>query len=189
VTALAELGQLLQFAKDDLDASKFSTGTGTNEPAGLLTGLTTTQRVQTNTVATYVVGDPWLLKQALPSRFLISSTFIANPKVWDDTYRFTGGNTAEPAQMIFREGPFLGRPKAEASAFVTTTTTTGSKIMAVGDFANGFLINDRIGMEIELIPNLVGPNFRPTGQRGVFAYWRAGSSVLAANAFRYLEVK
>jgi hypothetical protein len=31
------------------------------------------------------------------------------------------------------------------------------------------------------------PNY--TGQRGIFAYWRSGSAVVAPNALRYLEVK
>jgi HK97 family phage major capsid protein len=136
----------------------------------------------------YALGDPCLLKAAIPARFAASSTFVANPAIWDATYRFVGGNSAEPLQMPSREGPFLGRPKVEASAMVSTTTT-GSKIILVGDFSK-FCIVDRIGMGVELIPHLFGPTNRlPTGQRGLYAYWRAGSGVLAANAFRYLEVK
>jgi HK97 family phage major capsid protein len=69
-----------------------------------------------------------------------------------------------------------------------TTTTTGSKIMVVGDFTN-FLVLDRIGMQVELVPHLVGANHRPTGQRGLYAFWRNTSGVLVPNAFRYLEVK
>jgi HK97 family phage major capsid protein len=184
----AELARLVSDAKDVLDATKFTVGSGTNEPTGVLTGLAVGQRIQTLTVAVYALGDPWLLKAAIPARFAASSTFVANPAIWDATYRFIGGNSAEPLQMPSREGPFLGRPKVEASAMVSTTTT-GSKIILVGDFQH-FCIVDRIGMGVELIPHLFGPTNRlPTGQRGLYAYWRAGSGVLAANAFRYLEVK
>jgi len=49
----AELARLLADAKDVLEATKFTTGSGTNEPAGVLTGLTTTQRVQTAALATF----------------------------------------------------------------------------------------------------------------------------------------
>jgi HK97 family phage major capsid protein len=184
----SELGRLIADARDVLDATKFTVGSGTNEPTGVLTGLVVGQRIQTTTVAVYALGDPWLLKAAIPARFAASCTFVANPGIWDSTYRFIGGNSAEPLQMPTREGPFLGRPKVEASAMVSTTST-GSKIILVGDFSN-YAIVDRVGMSVELIPHLFGPTNRfPTGQRGLYAFWRSGAGVLAQNAFRYLEVK
>jgi hypothetical protein len=54
-------------------------------------GLTTTQRVLTATTATFAVGDPWLLKGALPARFVGSSTFAAAPGTFDTAFRFVGG--------------------------------------------------------------------------------------------------
>ncbi len=180
--------------KDVLDAAAFLTGTGTNQPGGILNiggtgGLTTTQRQHTNTVATYAIGDPYLLKAALPARFINTSTYVAAPGIWDTTYRFVGGNSTEPFQMPSRGGEMLGRPKVELSSMVTTTTT-GSKIMMLGDFRTGYLIADRLGMQVELIPHLVGATNRfPTGQRGLVAIWRTGGGVVAANALRYLEVK
>jgi HK97 family phage major capsid protein len=181
---------LIRDGRDTLDATMFLTGSGTNQPFGLLTGLTTTQRVQTLTVATYAVGDPWLLKAQIPARFIASTTFAANPSTWDTTYRFVGGNSTEPLQMPTRDGAFLGQPKVEWSTMVSTTTTTGSKIIIGGDFKAGYTIVDRIGMTAELIPHLFGATNRfPTGQRGIYAYWRTGANVVVANAFRYLEVK
>ena len=44
----------------------------------------------------------------------------------------------------------------------------------------------RIGLLIGLIPHLFGSNRRPTGERGLYAYWRNGSKVVDANAFRAL---
>jgi len=58
-----------------------------------------------------------------------------------------------------------------------------------GPQRNRGLIADRIGGTIELIPHLFGATNRfPTGQRGLYYYWRTGSDVLVQNAFRYLEV-
>jgi predicted phage gp36 major capsid-like protein len=48
------------------------------------------------------------------------------------------------------------------------------------------VIVDRVGLSVEVIPHLVGTNHRPTGQRGLYAYWRNGSKVVDANAFRAL---
>ena len=87
-----------------------------------------------------------------------------------------------------REGPWLGYRKYEASA-MTYATTTGTKIAVAGDFRAGFVIVDRIGLQIEVIPHLFGANRRPTGQRGVYAFWRSGSKAVNPNALRYLEVK
>jgi HK97 family phage major capsid protein len=187
-----ELTKLIAVQKDVLDATKFLTGSGTNEPAGVITGLTTTQRVQTTGVATYAVGDPWLLKAALPPRFIPTTTFAAAPATWDTTYRFVGGNSTEPYQFANgdRAGNFLGRPKVEWST-MATGATTGTKLIIGGDFRAGFLICDRVRMSVELIPHLFGASQGnlATGQRGLFAYWRTGSAVVAVNAFRYLEVK
>jgi predicted phage gp36 major capsid-like protein len=45
-------------------------------------------------------------------------------------------------------------------------------------------------MNIELIRHLFGAaqGNLPTGQRGLFAYWRVGAKVLDANAFRVLRL-
>jgi HK97 family phage major capsid protein len=195
-TLQQQLTNLISDAKNNLEATKFMSGSGTNEPVGLLSigttgSLTTSQRVQTTTVATYAVGDPWLLKAALPPRFIPRTTYAAGPAIWDSTYRFVAqGSTTEPRQFSDgdRGGDFLGAPKVEYSPMVTTTTT-GSKIMIAGDFSQ-YKIVDRIGMQVELIPHLFGASNRfPTGQRGIYAFWRVGAAVLMANAFRYLEVK
>jgi HK97 family phage major capsid protein len=55
--------------------------------------------------------------------------------------------------------------------------------MIYGDFSR-YLIVDRVGLTVETIPHLFGASQRPTGQRGLYAYWRNGAKVLDANAFR-----
>lgn len=193
----AELVTLMNDAKNVLEATKFLLGSGSNEPGGILNiggtgGLTTTQRVQTATSATYAVGDPWLLKAALPPRFIPASTYASSPTIWDKTYRFVAqGSTTEPRQFSDgdRGGDFLGLPKQELSTFVTTTTT-GSDIMIAGDFGTGYRIVDRIGGTAELIPHLfTSAGNLPIGSRGLYFYWRVGGGVVAPNALRYLEVK
>jgi len=194
---LDELVRLMTDARNVLDATMFLTGTGVNQPSGILNigalnGLTTTQRVQTATTLVTAVADPWTFKASIPPRFLNSTTFAAAPATWDAIYRFVAqGSTTEPRQFADgdRGGDFLGRPKIEWSTMATTLTTTGSKIMIGGDFRTGFKIIDRIGGSAEFIQNLIGPNQRPTGQRGLFYWWRTGAGVVALNALRYLEVK
>jgi HK97 family phage major capsid protein len=191
----SQMEQLINDARNVLDATKFLTGTGTNEPSGILNiggtnGLTTTQRVLTATTAAYAVADPWSLKAALPPRFINSATFAAAPGTFDTTFRFVGGNSTEPYQFADgdRGGDFLGRTKVEWST-MATGTTTGTKLIIGGDFRTGYKIVDRVGMSAEVIPHMLGSNRLPLGVRGLYCYWRTGAGVVAVNAFRYLEVK
>ena len=66
-----------------------------------------------------------------------------------------------------------------------STIITGSKILAMGDFQY-FVIVDRLGVDIEIVPNMFGPGLRPTGQRGIYAIWRNTSKILDPAAFRVL---
>jgi HK97 family phage major capsid protein len=189
-----QLLKLVNDGRNTVDATMFLTGSGSNQPSGILNiggtnGLTTTQRVQTATIATYAVGDPWLLKAAIPARFMGATTFAAAPATFDTTYRFVGGNSTEPLQFDNgRSGPFLGRPKVEWST-MGTGAATGTKLIIGGDFGTGYKIVDRLGMSSEILPHMLGTNRLPLGTRGMYCYWRTGAGVIAANAFRYLEVK
>lgn len=81
----------------------------------------------------------------------------------------------------------LGRNALELSNMVATTTT-GSKVLLYGDFQSGYVIVDRIGSTLELVPHLVGSNRRPTGQRGALLWYRVGADVVVPNAFRLLNI-
>jgi HK97 family phage major capsid protein len=189
-----ELGQLLADGRDVLDTTKMLTGTGTNEPGGILNiggtgGLTTTQRVQTATTNVIAIADVYSLKQALPARFIPNATFAFNPSRLDNVYRLVAaGSTTEPQIMPGgRNGPLLGKPVEEWSSMATAATTT-TRWALYGDFRN-FLITDRLGFSVELVPHLFGATNRfPTGQRGLLGLWRSGSGVTVANGFRYGEV-
>lgn len=189
----SEIGKLIADARDVVDAQQFVTGNGVDAPIGVLaigtTGsLTATQRVLTTGTASYAVADGWNLKAQLPPRAIGRSTYAAAPATWDSSYRFVGGNSTEPLQFdVGRGGAYLGSPKIEASGMVATTTT-GSRIMLAGDMG-AFVIADRIGLSVSVIPHLFGASQRPTGSGGLFAFWRTGSVVAAPSLLRYLEVK
>lgn len=195
-TLQSELLKLVADGKNTVDATMFLTGTGTNQPGGILNiggtnGLTTTQRVQTATVATLAPGDSWLLKGAIPARFIGSTTFAAAPATWDALFQLVPAGSTTLAQQFAdsdRGGPFLGRPKIEWSA-MGTGATTGTKLIIGGNF-KGYKIVDRLGgITAELIPHMLGATRLPLGVRGLYAYWRCGAGVISANHFRYLEVK
>jgi HK97 family phage major capsid protein len=192
----AELAQLIADAKDVLEATKFllGAGSGSSEPVGILTigttgALTTTQRVLSAGAGAVAIGDVYALKQALgQTRFAQTATWAFNPTRLDAVYRLTpSGSTTEPQIMTDRNGPLLGRPTAEWST-MATAVTTGSKWALYGDFKQGYVIGDRLGMTLDIIPHLFGATNRyPTGQRGAFAIWRNDGKCKSLNALRYGE--
>jgi HK97 family phage major capsid protein len=110
-TLQQELTRLIADARDVLDATQFLTGSGTDAPAGVLTGLSTSQRVQCAATSFPAVADHYSLKAAVPARFLPNLTWLAHQGQWDRTYRLTpSGSTTEPQMLPTREGQMLGRP-------------------------------------------------------------------------------
>jgi HK97 family phage major capsid protein len=194
---LTEMAALLQDAKDDLEATKFTLGSGTNEPFGLIVGATTL--VITTTTGAFVIADLYKLEEAVPPRHRPRSSIVLNRAIANKVRQFdtAGGsgvwldglqpglaNLAPVATASL--GPrVLGYPAYEDSA-MDAVLTTGSEIIVMGDFSR-FVIIDRIGLNVETIPHLVSTNHRPTGQRGLYAYWRVGSKVVDAGAFRTLQ--
>ncbi len=182
-----EMAELFRDAKDQLEAAKFATGTGTNEPFGVLTGTTTT--VNAAAGQTFTLANLYSLVGALPPRYRPRGAFVGSFDILNRIRQFetTGGSASgvwvEGLQADL-PGRLMGKPAYEAST-MSATPATSAKFLLFGDFSR-FVIVDRIGMNIELLPHLLGANRRPTGERGLYAYWRNGSKVVDANAFRAL---
>ena len=195
----AELGGLLQDSKDELEATKFTLGSGTNEPFGVITGATTVYTAAATNAIT--ASDIFGWQAALGARFRPNSKFVMRLEVANLIRRFDTAGGAMIWQENLSQGlgtmgvpapgamgsNLLGRPVYESSA-MSATMTTGQLIGVYGDF-NYYVIVDRIGMNIEVIPHLFDvTNNMPTGQRGLYAYWRNGAKVVDANAFRTLKL-
>jgi HK97 family phage major capsid protein len=190
----AEMGKLFQDAKDDDEGTQFVTGAGTTVfPQGFVTGTTAT--VGAATGLTVTAANVYALEAALPARFRGNESFVANRGIYNVVRGIdTAGGAAlwlYMSQGLATQSPtpgntgatLLGRGAWEASQ-MQATVVNATKIMIVGNF-DYFLIVDRIGMTVELIPFLfgAGQGNLPTGQRGLYAYWRNTSKVLSASAF------
>jgi HK97 family phage major capsid protein len=198
----AEMTSMLQEAKDDEEATSFATGTGTAPQAqGVLTGATTV--VTSAGTAAFAVADVYAVEQSLGARFRPRARWVANRATYNLVRQFdtTGGsnmwldvpglaqglNNAVPTPGNIN-ATLIGYPAYEASAMSSTPTTAAQKPLILGDW-RFFIIVDRVGMDVELIPHLMGASGRPIGQRGIYAIWRNNSAVLSANAFRVLLIK
>jgi HK97 family phage major capsid protein len=181
-----EMGRLLQDSKDALEATKFLAGTGTNEPFGVITGTTNTVNAGAGADA-FTYANLIALQAALPPRYRANASFMGNLAILNRIRDFsTAGGGSVWIDNFADAAPqrLLGKPVYEASE-MAAAATTGLKFLVYGDFSR-YVIVDRIGLEIELIPHLFGANRRPTGQRGLYAFWRNGAKVVDANAFRAL---
>ena len=197
----SEMGQMFADSKDVLEATKFATGTGTNEPFGVITGATTVFTASnTNSL---VVADIYGVHNALGPRFRQRAAWTLNNAVADRIRQLdTAGGANLWVQNLqlrsaaipngFTDGrmgaDLLGKPAYEATG-QSGTFTTGQLIGVIGDFSY-YKIRDRVGMTVETIPHIFGAaqGNLPTGQRGLFAYWRVGAKVADANAFRTLKL-
>ena len=187
-----EMSRLLGLGYDELLVEKFSTGSGTNEPTGILTALdaNTNVEVVVTTDGAFGYEDVNKVWKALPQKYRRRAAWMMNVGVnnaiqamGDDKLRAQTVNLAAGAVDQIK-----GRPVYESPYFADFTGTTGAaNIAVVGDWEN-FLVARRLGMNVELVPHLFDvTNNRPTGQRGWFAYARVGSDSVNDLGFRLLQ--
>jgi HK97 family phage major capsid protein len=190
----AELARLFADAKDRLEETKFTVGAGSTEPKGVFTAVhaVTASRVTSTTAATIGLVDLQSVYRGVPQRARRKATWLMNP-VYSQAIRALGTSLSASFSGDLRdstEGVLLGRPIIESDDAPSTQTTTAlDQEMILGDFSQ-FVIADRIGADVELIPHLFSTaNGRPTGERGMYFRWRTGSACVNTNAFRQLVDK
>jgi len=195
-----EMSTLLAEGYDELLINKFTLGSGTGEPKGILTALSanTNVRVRVQTAGSnFGPLDPYAVWKALPKKFRRArSAWLMSVGVNNairqlgtaNVYHATTASLPEEwLDSLFNRGVY----ESPYMPDVTTSTTAPEGLAVVGDFQN-FVIARRGGMSTEFIPNLVqqvtagsGPAM-PTGQRAWFAYARIGSNSVNDLAFRLL---
>lgn len=185
-----EVARLLAFGKDNLEAAAFISGTGSGQPTGLVTALAgSASQVAAGTAGAFAAADVYALDSALPARHRAAASWLANRSIFNRVRQFGTTDGANMWERIGAEQPalLLGQPAREAEAMDSTLDATvgNDHILIAGDFEH-YVIADRVGFTVELIPHLVGTNRMPTGQRGWYAYYRVGAGVTNIDAFRLL---
>jgi HK97 family phage major capsid protein len=197
-TALqAEMMALLRDAKDVEEADSFTLGNGTPPAAGGIIGTLASGSNVAGSSGALAAGDPQKLEEALAPRFRTNASYMGS-KTTLNAYRtllIAAGYTYDAYVQATQGTPrqLFGYNAYECSDMVSTHAST-DKPLIFGDFKKGFIIVDRVGMNMELVPTLTRQATAgagvgmPTGQRGYFAWWRNNSRVLIDNAFRVLVV-
>lgn len=195
---MGELARMFADAKDDVEAAAFVNGSGTNEPSGILDGLTASELVDSDTDETFAVEDLYLTEEALGPRHRARASWLASRNTYNLIRQFASADGPEVYRDRLPQGLGAGRMQADLLGYPAYESTAMPSIpesfdgdvelMVFGDFRH-YLIVDKVGMTVEVIPHLFATNAnRPSGQRGVYAYWRNGAGVLVPNAFRVLNI-
>jgi HK97 family phage major capsid protein len=190
-----QLSTLFADAKDRLEATAFCSGTGSTQPFGLITRLSTTtaSRVNVTTNGTFTSVDVFATAQNLSARWQPNAKWLASYQLGFTIRQFGVGSS--PAASSFwadlgsaQPPTLLGRPFIECSGMTGTlsaATASSDSILCYGDFSE-FLVVDRLGATVVPNPVVLGSSRRPTGEIGMSMYFRVGSDVLVTDAFRLL---
>jgi HK97 family phage major capsid protein len=195
-----EMARLLEEGYRETLAEHFTTGTGTDQPFGIVTALdaNTNSEVATATAGTIAAADIYGLWAALPQRFRRGRFANPNQVAWmsDTTVmnairqlgtvdpNFTVGLDAEGIGRMFNRRYFENDYMANA-----VSGTTAANLLIVGDWKN-YVVAQRAGMAVETVQHVIDTTTgTPTGQRAWFAWARVGADSINDLAFRMLQNK
>ncbi len=190
----SEMSTLLSEGYDELLVDKFTRGTGTGEPQGVLTILSATagNRVTIQTSGSnFGANDPYTVWKALAQRFRRKASWLMSVDVNNKIRQLGTANVYHAVTATLPEGwadALFAKPVYESPYMPdsTTSTSANSGLAIVGDF-NNYLIARRGGMSVELIPHLFSTTTNlPSGTRGWFAYSRIGGGVVNTSGFKLL---
>jgi HK97 family phage major capsid protein len=189
----AELTQAATMVWNEELVDKFTNGTGlTAQPTGVITALeaVTASQVASDDSGSATAADVYRVWAALPIRYRRTSRWMANTVI-ENAIRQAG--TTDPnftANMLAEGIPALfNRPFHENDYMDgVVASTSDSTPLLLGDFKQGFLIANRVGMTVETVQHVIDTTSgTPTGQRAMWAWGRVGSNVVNANAMRILS--
>ena len=197
-----EMAKLIQDGKDLVESQKFFNGAGhgSNVPLGLFASGASVSTVTTAGSGAFAIGDVYKLQQAVAPRFRNNLTFMSSLYGINKVRQFDTAGGAGLVAYLTDPGngqaggnaqvPFnlLGRNLYEWSEINSTDVlTSGTNIFIAGDF-NYYCIVDRVGLSIEVIPHLFATaNNYPSGQRGLYAFFRNSAEPLSSSAFKILQ--
>ncbi len=186
-----DLRTVIAGGKDDLDATNMALGTGTGQPFGIVTAIDgTANDISTSTTDALLAADIYTIEETLGERYLVRAEFVANRAIYNIVRQLdtTGGTDLWVRLAAGIPPELIGYPAHKASAMDGTITALAeNNIIVFGDWRN-YVIADRLGMTLELIPHLfaTGAN-RPSGERGLYGYARTGADSVNDAAFVLLN--
>lgn len=188
----SEMSTLLTEGYDELLVDKFTRGSGSGEPLGIVTALDadSTVEVLLATAGTLATADISKAYTQLPQRFRRNAVWLSGSEVsikirqlGPSAYLSRPVNSLSDVQV----DPIAGKGMYETPYMTDLTNTSHTNVAVIGDFRN-YVVARRGGMNVELVPQLFDVTTgRPTGKRGWFAYARIGGGPSTNKAFRLVN--
>lgn len=189
-----EVAKLIADGRATLDADKFVTGTGTDQPKGIETALAgTASEINSTGTEDLVADDVYALQEAVPPRFRQRGVWQLELSTLNKIRRMFNPSGTEPPLV---EGDrMLGLPyelnsSVDPFSGVDPAVTASNMLLFLGDWRH-YVILDRIGLSVHFVPPGVLQNTTtnlPDGRVGWYALWRTGADVLDIAPFRMLDV-
>jgi HK97 family phage major capsid protein len=199
---VSELSSIIGEAKDTYEENQFSVGVGTTFfPLGMFVKNTFTVK-ETITDNTFAVADLDATEAALPIRYrrdaiwMLSRAVIRVVQGFETAYgKYFNSTLGYPAVGDPKNNPggntglsLLGYPVWETPSAPATVTGDDTIVGILVD-PKHYLILDRAGMDVEIIPNMFDATTGfPNGNRGLLALWRNTAKALVADAGRQINI-
>lgn len=130
-----------------------------------------------------MASDVYAVQNALGPRWQANARWVGNLAILNALRQEETINGALKFPSLQASDPsLLGRPVHEASN-MDNSIAAGKNLLIYGDWSN-FVITQRVGSSVELIPHLFGVN---RGQRGLWMWARYGSDSINDASFRMLQ--
>jgi HK97 family phage major capsid protein len=196
----SEITRMLVDAKAQ-EENSFITGDGSGVNPGGINGTLSGQDVELAAAADGLTpADLYALEEALDARWEGNASFLAHKSVYHKIRQFPTDGSQGNLTNVWADSLRAGNPRQllEYPAYRSTAMPSYASAMADADGAGAaaalaifgdfkqFLIVDRIGMTVEMVPTVVNGSGFPTGQRGVYAVWMNNSKILIPGAFKRL---
>jgi HK97 family phage major capsid protein len=189
----SEMARLLAIGYDELLIDKFSRGSGSGEPKGILTSAaaaTPTTIVTSMTDGAFGQEDIYATWAALPQKYRRRASWMMSVDHMNKIRAFGDASHWHAVTVQLPQGSIdllFERAVYESPYFPAFSSTTGAaNRLVVGDWSQ-YVVARRTGMSVELVPHLFSTgNGRPTGSRGFFAHARIGGASVDDAAFRLL---
>jgi HK97 family phage major capsid protein len=181
-----EMAALIEQAYVDYLAVE--TATGAAGIVGIFTAIDATAGSEVAVTTDGALGpvDSLELFKALPERARPRAAWFMNVNV--EAQLRTGADGLSTTNLSTEGiGPLMGKRVLLSDYAPSFSGTTGASNLAIlGDFSK-YVIAQRVGMNVELIPHVFDTNGVPKGQRGWLAWARVGADSVDDDAFRLLQ--
>lgn len=188
----SQVQRLIMDAKARLEGTGFTTGSGSDQPQGWVTGkVAAGSLVASASTDTFAIADVYNTEAGLGERWQGSASWQCNRAIANRIRQFdTAGGAGLWAQLgAGTPAALLGSPyNPNSNMDGSITALADNYVLGYGDWYEAYIIVDRVGVEVYYDSLVLGSNRRPTGQAGFYAFWRVGGEVVNPAAISLLNV-